>query len=84
MDCQGGNTIFSKEIFPARLRELRNSCNLTQQQLAAELGIVKQTVNNWEVGYRTPPLESLWQLADYFNVTLDYLVGRSDAAGRDV
>lgn len=67
-----------KNIFSARLRELRLAKGISQSQLANELGAIKQRVNNWETGVSLPPLEMTSALADYFNVSLDYLVGRSD------
>jgi transcriptional regulator with XRE-family HTH domain len=69
---------FSKKIFSQRLRELRHSQQLTIEQLAKGLGLVKQTVGNWETGARVPSLELMVSLADFFDVSLDYLVGRSD------
>jgi len=74
--------MFRKEIFCERLRTLRLSQNLTLEQLANELSLVKQTIGNWEKGVRTPSLDASIALADYFNVSLDYLVGRSDEAKR--
>lgn len=51
---------------------------MTLEQLANELGLVKQTVGNWETGFRVPSLEAIISIADFFNVSIDYLVGRSD------
>jgi transcriptional regulator with XRE-family HTH domain len=51
---------------------------LTQEQLAAIVGAGKQAANKWEKGVTIPPLETLWPLADFFGVTMDYLIGRSD------
>lgn len=70
--------MFRQEIFCERLRTLRVSQNLTLEQLANELSLVKQTIGNWEKGVRTPSLEASIALAEFFNVSLDYLVGRSD------
>jgi transcriptional regulator with XRE-family HTH domain len=70
--------MFRQEIFCERLRSLRQSHDLTLEQLANELGLVKQTINNWEKGVRAPSLEASIALAEYFNVSLDYLVGLSD------
>lgn len=60
------------------MRELRQSKGLTLEQLAKELGLVKQTVGHWETGIRVPSLEIAAVIADYFNVSLDYLIGRSN------
>ncbi len=70
--------MFRQEIFCERLRTLRVSQNLTLEQLANELSLVKQTIGNWEKGVRTPSLEASIALSEFFNVSLDYLVGISD------
>lgn len=70
--------MFRQEIFCERLRALRLSQNLTLEQLANELSLVKQTIGNWEKGIRVPSLEASISLAEFFNVSLDYLVGLSD------
>lgn len=68
----------TKESFGKRIRELRLKNNLTLEELGKLIGKPKQTINNWEMFVSTPPLETLWKLADYFDVSLDYLVGRND------
>lgn len=74
--------MFRQEIFCERLHSLRKAHNLTLEQLANELGLVKQTINNWEKGIRVPSLEASILLAQYFSVSLDYLVGLSDKKER--
>ena len=71
-----------QKIFCERLKALRLSQNLTLEQLANELGLVKQTIGNWEKGIRTPGLEASIALAEYFHVSLDYLVGLSNEPKR--
>jgi len=71
-----------QSFFSGRLRELRIARGLTQPALAKELGLLKQRVNNWELGIALPPLEMAISLADYFDVSLDYLAGRSDDPAR--
>ena len=61
-----------------RLKHLRKSRKLTQQRFADELGIERESVARYENGSRVPPLDKLIQIADYFDVSIDYLVGRSD------
>lgn len=56
---------------------LRNSKNFTQEQMAKELGVSKSTIAMWETGNRLPAPDMFEQIADYFNVDLDYLYGRS-------
>ncbi|QDR81999.1 helix-turn-helix domain-containing protein [Sporomusa termitida] len=70
--------MFSREIFGHRLKNLRQAHDLTQEQLAAEFAVTKQTVSYWEKGDRLPPLNVATGLAIYFNVSLDYIVGLSD------
>jgi len=73
--------MFSQEIFCQRLKELRQSKNLTLEKLGKDFNVSKQTVSRWELGDRLPPLDVTVALADYFQVSLDYLVGRSDNPG---
>ena len=54
--------------------------HITQYGLAKKLGISQSTITicNWLNGKKEPCIDSLWMLADYFDVTVDYLIGRSD------
>lgn len=61
-----------------RLKDLRISKKLSQTALAEEIGISQRAISYYESGKDTPSLEILIRIADYFNVSLDYLVGRSD------
>ena len=63
---------------PERLVEIRKSRNLTQKQLAAGVNISEVGLQNYENGRRKPAYDVLIALADFLNVSLDYLVGRSD------
>ena len=60
------------------LIRLRKAKNMTQQQLATEIGMTTTSYQRYEQGVRTPTLDKLLLLADYYDVSLDYLVGRSD------
>ena len=62
-----------------RLRELRNKSGLTQNEIATKLGVSGQTILNWENKIYEPKIGQLIQLADLFNVTIDYLVERKNA-----
>lgn len=62
-----------------RLQELRESQNLTQNELAQIMNIPRMTYNNYEKGRCEPSIETLVKLADHYHVTLDYLVGREFA-----
>ena len=70
--------MFSKEIFSSRLLALRKEKGITQQTLAEHLGVSFHQVSKMETGQRAASLEVACALADYFDVSLDYLVGRSD------
>jgi len=70
--------MIDKNIFSARLFQLRSSKSLTQKQLGIEIGTIKQSINNWEKCVSVPNLDTTSALADYFDVSIDYLVGRSD------
>ena len=61
-----------------RIRDLRTNNKLTQKQLADVLSVNVLSVQRFEYGTRKPSLENLIALADYFNVSIDYLVGRTD------
>lgn len=64
--------------FNEHLKKLRLSKNITQKQLAEYIGASERGVQNYELGLRKPAFDMLISLADYFEVSLDYLVGRSD------
>ncbi|MBZ1508892.1 helix-turn-helix domain-containing protein [Leuconostoc mesenteroides] len=61
-----------------RLRELRKERGLSQVRLANEMSINIKTLRRYEVGENNPRVAILIELADYFDVSIDYLVGRSD------
>lgn len=58
-----------------RLRELRKSRGLTQEELGEVLGVTKASICCYEKGTRTPTLENLMDLVVYFGVSADYLIG---------
>ena len=63
-----------------RIEELRNERKMTQQKLADSIGgLQRVTVKDWECYNRKPNIDMLIKLADYFGVTVDYLIGRSDS-----
>ena len=61
-----------------RLRELRLERNMSQQRLAMELSMTQNTISRYENGEREPGIKELSRIADYFNVSLDYLLERSE------
>lgn len=66
--------------FKERLKELRMKRGYSQSELAHSLGISKSTISMLEVGSRQPSKEMMELIADYFNVTLDYLMGKDDVS----
>lgn len=64
--------------FSRVLRMLRTNTGLSQQALADKLGLSKSAVNMYERGEREPSFEVLEIIADFFNVDIDYLLGRTD------
>ena len=61
-----------------RIRELREEKNLRQSDLARETGIDQRTISNYETGKSNPDGFALVKLADFFNVSVDYLIGRTN------
>lgn len=64
--------------FPARLRETRERCELEQTQLATLAGIPATSISHFEAGRRKPSLVNLRNLAEALEVSIDYLLGRTD------
>ena len=64
--------------------ELRREKHVKQEELAAELGVTAAAVSKWENGYTLPDVLMLCALADYFEVTTDALLGRSDTKKRAI
>lgn len=65
-------------MFSSRLKYLREKKDLSQLELGKILNLTQQTINNYENGKREPNQEILQKIADYFKVSVDYLLGRSD------
>ena len=63
---------------PIRLKELRQSRGLTQNEMAAYMGVVPRQYQRYERGEGEPDLAGWILLADFFEVSLDYLVGRTE------
>ena len=64
--------------FAQRLLELRQDKNLTQTALAKAIGVSQKSIDFWEKGVNEPKLTYLIRLANYFSVSIDFLVGRTD------
>lgn len=67
-----------------RIRELRISRSLSQEQLADKFGVTKQAISQMERGIRNPSMAMLEALCDFFNVSADYLLGKDDVTIRFV
>lgn len=65
-------------MFGKRLTSLRKMKKLTQSEMASILGVARTTYSSYEQGRRTPDVDIQNKIADYFDVSLDYLHGRSD------
>lgn len=61
-----------------RLRELRRARHITQLKLALDLHMSQNTISRYESGEREPGISELIELADYFCVSVDYLLERTD------
>lgn len=64
--------------FSNKLKELRTSKNISQKQIASQLDIADRQYRRYENEEQQPTLPIIIKLADYFDVSLDYLVGRTD------
>lgn len=62
-----------------RIKELREMLHKQQKELAIDLGVSQPTISDWESGRKIPSARSTQKLADYFDVSVDYLLGRSDS-----
>lgn len=61
-----------------RLKELRNKKGITQISLQMQTGIEQSLISKFESGERVPPTETLMILADFYNVSIDYILYRTD------
>lgn len=61
-----------------RLRQLRKARGYTQIRVQMETGIEQALLSKYESGERVPPTETLVKLADFYHVSTDYLLGRTD------
>lgn len=64
--------------FKDRLKQLRRETELTQQELAKKLGVSFSSISMYERGEREPSFEMLEMIADFFNVDMNYLLGKTD------
>lgn len=69
-------------LFNERLKTLRFQNGVTQKAIAEGIGVTPGSIQRFEYGTAKPKLDTVVSLADFFNVSLDYLVGRSDNPAR--
>ena len=67
-------------MFRIRLKQLREDAHLSQAALGKKIGVKQSSVGMWESGRNYPELSAVIALADYFNVSVDYLLGRDEPA----
>ena len=65
-------------LIAERVKELMQEHNLSQVGLAEKIGVKQNTISAWLLKKKEPCITSLWLLADYFQVDIDYLVGRKE------
>lgn len=68
--------------FSLRMKELRKECKMTQREMADTFDVRVRTYQGYEYGESYPEVAKLIAIADFFDVSLDYLVGRSDVRER--
>ena len=64
--------------FNKRLKDLRKENNVSQLELAKFLNMTKMAISHWESGHSEPSISQLIELSNYFDVTVDYLIGKSN------
>lgn len=75
--------ITENKPFPVRLRELMDTTGTTQAALGNAVGVTRQTISLYANGQNTPDIETFTKIADFFGVSFDYLLGRSEAKERE-
>lgn len=73
-----------KHKFGERLRQLRKEKGISAEQLAEIMGINKSTISRYENGQRDPFMPFVQKIADYFNVSIDWMVGLSEIRAPDI
>lgn len=66
-------------MIDTRIKALREKENISQKELAKNLGVSSSTIAMYETGKRNPDSDMLKRIGDYFNVSVDYLLGRTDS-----
>lgn len=69
---------FDESEFGKRLKQLRNERKIGQNKLSKDLNISNASISYWENGLQEPTASALFKIAQYFNVSIDYLIGLKD------
>lgn len=67
-----------------RLKQIREEKGLSQNELAKKINMTQQRISSYEKGIREPDIETLKILADFFNVSIDYLLDKTDKRNNDI
>ena len=70
-------------IFADKLTQLRKKAGWSQEELAEQMNVTRQSVSKWEGAQSVPDLEKMIRLSELFGVSTDYLLGRTDSLGFD-
>ena len=70
--------IYKRETIAERLKELRMEKGIGQNRLAKELGLSNASISYWENGKQEPSASAIFKLANFFEVSADYLIGLKD------
>ena len=71
-------------LFVPRLQELIAESGKMQNEICKDLGVTKQKLSKWKLGYYEPSIDEIIMIASYFNVTSDYLLGLEDETGAKI
>lgn len=61
-----------------KIAELRNDAHLSQRELAEKVETSQANISRWEKGLNEPSIIECWKIADFFNVSIDFLCGRKE------
>lgn len=67
-----------KNMFPERLKTLRQEKNMLQSDVAKVLNTTTRRISHLETGNAEPDIATLWELSEFFGVTVDFLIGKTD------
>lgn len=69
---------FDRHILGERIKTLRKEANIGQNKLAKDLQVSNASISYWETAKQEPTAEAIFKIAQYFNVSADYLLGLTD------